>query len=93
MRLISGRCLVLKRDVAIFPRDDAVVAEGHAKDVRSSISEGFLATADGLAVHDPVLVPDVLIDERAQVGLVQWRSALRSEAHRQGFDMDQEVWA
>ena len=56
-------------------------------------SEGFLATADGLAMHDPVLVPDVRIHEREQVGLLQVRAELPSEEGRQGCDMDQEVLA
>ena len=56
-------------------------------------SEGFLATADGLAVYDPVRVPDARIHEREQSSLVQWRSELRAEEYRQGGDRDQEVLA
>jgi hypothetical protein len=93
LNLISGRFLVLKGDVAIFQREDTVVADGYAKDVRRQVSEGFLATTDGLAVHDPVLVPDARIHEREQIGLFQLLSELRAEEHRQGLDVDQEVLA
>ena len=41
-------------------------------------SEGCLAPANGLAVYDPVLGPDVRIHERAPVGLVQGIAALRA---------------
>jgi hypothetical protein len=68
--LRSGCLLVLERDMALCKREDAVVADGHAKDVRSKVSEGVLATADRHTVHDPVLLPYVLIDARAQSSLV-----------------------
>src|SRR5262245_26617461 len=87
-RVIRGRVLILKRDLAIFQRDDAIVADGHANDVRGQIAKGVLATADGLAVHDPVLAPGALIDEREQLSLMQLRSELSTEEHGQGFDVD-----
>ena len=56
-------------------------------------SEGCLAPPDGLAVHDPVLAPDVRIHEREPVGLLQVMAELGSEEDRQGGDVDQEVLA
>jgi hypothetical protein len=77
--LISGRCLVLKSDFAILQLEDALIADGHSKDIRGKISEGWLATADWLTGHDPVLVPYVLIDLRAPVGFLQLVSELGLE--------------
>ncbi len=54
---------------------------GHAKDVRSQVSENFLATPKGLAVYDPLLGPDVRIHEREQVGLLQVIAELCSQEH------------
>jgi len=88
-----GRVLVLKRDVAIFQRENAVVADGNAKDIRRKIAEGVLATADGLTVYDPVNLPYGLIDKREEVGLFQLVSELGSEEHRQRFDVAEEVLA
>jgi hypothetical protein len=79
--------------VPIGPREDAVVADGHATDGRRQISAGVLATAHGLAVNDPVLSPDMRIHERKEVGLVPLRSELRSAEHRQGLNVDQDVLA
>jgi hypothetical protein len=56
-------------------------------------SEGFLATADGRAVDDPVRVPDARSHEREQISLVQGLSERRAEEHGQGFHVDQEVLA
>ena len=44
--LISGRLFISESDVAVFQCTEAVVAEGHAKDVRGEILEGLLAGAD-----------------------------------------------
>lgn len=69
--LISGRFLVLKSDLAILQLEDALIADGNSKDSRGKLSEGVLAPADWLTVHDPVLFPDLLIDLREQVGFFQ----------------------
>ena len=77
--LIGGRFLVLKSDVAILQLEDALIADGNSKDIRGKISEGLLATADWLTVHDPVLFPYVLIDLSEQVGFFQLVSELGLE--------------
>ena len=43
LELISGRLFVRESDLAIMEVAEAVVAEGHAKDVRGEILEGLLA--------------------------------------------------
>jgi len=91
--LISGRCLGRKRDVAILQREDALRADGHAKESRGTIAEGLRATADGPTVHDPVLCPDVRRDLSAQVGFCQLVSDLGLEAYGEGLDVDEDVCA
>jgi hypothetical protein len=41
--LISGRILVGESDLAILEGEDAAIADGDAKDVRSKVFEGGLA--------------------------------------------------
>jgi hypothetical protein len=91
LALIRGRFLVLKSDFAILQLKDAAVADGHAKDVRGQVSEGRLAPADRLTVHDPVLLPDWRINEWEQGGLFQSVSEFGAEEHRQGLDVHQKV--
>ena len=91
--LRRGRILVLARAVAILQRADAVMADGHPQDVRSKRAEGVLAMADGLRVHDPVCGPYVLVDARAERGLLPWIAELRPEDHGERLDMDEERWA
>jgi hypothetical protein len=69
--LIGGRVLGLKRDLVIVQRENPVVADSDAKDVGGQVFEGGLTAADRLAVNDPVLGPDALIDDREQIGLFQ----------------------
>jgi hypothetical protein len=53
----------------------------------------LLATADGLTVHDPVLLPYMRIDLREQVGCFQWVAELGLEDDGEGLDVDEEVFA
>jgi hypothetical protein len=43
LELVSGRLFVSESDLAIMKGAEAVVTEGHAKDVRGEILEGLLA--------------------------------------------------
>ena len=43
LELVSGRFFVSESDRAMVQTKDAVVTEGHAKDVRGEILEGLLA--------------------------------------------------
>ena len=43
LELISGRLFVRESDLAIMEVAEAVVTDGHAKDVRGEILEGLLA--------------------------------------------------
>lgn len=93
LRLRRDRGLVLTREVAIFQRAPTVGADGHAQDVGSQGSAGVLATADGRAVDDPVLVPAARIYERDQSRLLPGLSERRAAAHGQGRAVDQAVLA
>ena len=91
--LSGGRCRVLNGDVAFGQRQEAVVADGHPKAVRREIAQGLRPTAHRRTVNHPVLVPDLRIHERAQVGLVQRVSERGADEHGQGLDVDPNVWA
>jgi len=61
LELISGGVFVRESDLALMQLAEAVVADGHAKDVRSEILEGCFTGADRLRVDDPFLFPSLLI--------------------------------
>ena len=90
---MRGRGLIGAREVAICQREEVLVADGHAQAVRGQIPEGCRATADGLAVHDPVLVPAGRIHAGAPRSLVPVIAELRSDEQGEGRDMDQAVVA
>jgi hypothetical protein len=90
---ISGRCLVLTRDVAILPLAAALMAAGHSQARRGQIAAGWRATADWRTGHDPVLCPDVRIDVSAPGGLLQVVSARGVEDSCAGRDVDEAVCA
>src|SRR6266540_365009 len=71
LELISGRLFVSESDLAMMEVAEAVVTEGHAKDVRGEILEGLLACADGFGMHDPIFAPEARIDGREEPGLFQ----------------------
>ena len=79
--LRRGRFLVLKGDLAVGQLEHAVIADGHPENRRGQISKSLMATADRLTVHDPILVPYVLIDAWEQIGLLQSVSELRNVLH------------
>src|SRR5215813_3938534 len=61
--LSSGRILVGKSDLAILEGEDAAIADGAAKDVRSEVFEGGLAGAYRRRVNDPIFAPDLRVKE------------------------------
>ena len=61
--LIGRRILVRESDLSVLEFDDALVADGDAKDVRSEVFEGGGACAYRLRVNDPIFAPDLLIKE------------------------------
>jgi len=69
------------------------MADGHSQESRGKLSAGWLAPADWLTVHAPVLLPDGRIDVRDQVGFLQWVSALGVEASGEGRDVDEAGFA
>ena len=77
--LMGGRFLVLKSDLTVSELEQALVAEGDAKDVRGEVLESGGAGADCLAVNHPILVPDARVNRREQAALFQGVSHLGPE--------------
>jgi hypothetical protein len=65
--------------LAIFEGEDAAIADGHAKDVRSEVFEGGLAGAYGLRVNDLSLAPEPLVKELEELGLFEQVSEFGAE--------------
>src|SRR5438445_11456073 len=70
LELVSGRLFVSESNVAIFQLAEAVVTEGHAKDVRGKIAEGMGAGADGFGMDHPGFVPEAGRELSKEVGHV-----------------------
>ena len=49
---------VTKDHLSLGQFQDAVVADGHAKDARRQVLQGCKTIADRLAMHDPSLLPN-----------------------------------
>lgn len=79
LELISGRFFVRESDRALLQLKDAVIAESHAKDVRSEILESLDPTAYGFRVDHPGFAPDVGPHERKQFRLFQFITKLGAE--------------
>ena len=92
-RLARGRFLGLQSDGALLQLEDVLIPDGNAKEVPSKRAEGCLATADHLTVHDPVLVPYVLINVSEEGSFFQLVSELGAEEHSQRLDVDEAVLA
>lgn len=88
--LRSGRLLVLESDVAILQREDAIIAHGDPKDVRSKRAEGGLAMTDGRRVNTPVFLPSLLVDEGEEVGFFQLIAERGTEEDGERLDVDEE---
>lgn len=50
--------LITKGNVIIFERDEAVVGKSNAKEVRSQVTKGGMAGADGTNIDNPPLFPN-----------------------------------
>ena len=79
LELVGSRFLVIESDVAIFETDQAMIGDGHAKDVRSKVFESGEAAADRLGVDHPSLLPDAGRNVREQFGLFQFITKLGAE--------------
>ena len=77
--LVSGGLLVSESDLAMMEVAEAVVTEGHAKDVRGEILESLGARADRFAMDHPVFAPDARLDLSEQLGLFQFVAKLGAE--------------
>ena len=88
---ICGRVLVGECDQAIIEREDAAIAGGDAKDVRSEVFEGGLARAYRLRVNDPIFAPDLLIKEMEEIALFEQVPELGAEEDRERLDVNEEI--
>jgi hypothetical protein len=82
--------LITKSDLAVFEFEDPVVAEGHAEDIGGEIFESSLAAADGLTIHDPILVPDLRWQLAVEGSFLEGVAELGAEDFTQSLDGDQE---
>jgi len=80
---ISGRILVGKSHLAILEDENAAIADGDAKDVRSEVFEGGLARAYGLRVNDPIFAPNLRVKEMEEISLFEQVSELGAEQDRE----------
>ncbi len=71
LELVRGRLFVSESDLTILQLAQAVIAEGHAKDVRGEIFESLLTRAYRLGMHDPVLLPHSGVDLRKEFRLLE----------------------
>ena len=69
------------------------IAEGDTKDVGREVLEGGAAVADGLAMHDPILLPHGSGDVRKALGLTQGVAELGAKESGQRLDGEQEILA
>jgi hypothetical protein len=67
---------------ARFERKQAAIADGNPMDIGSEIFKGGLPIANGLAVHDPLLRPDLGGDLLKEIGFLQ--TALEGSAKQPG---------
>ncbi|MEK6283806.1 MAG: hypothetical protein AABN95_25905 [Acidobacteriota bacterium] len=93
LELISGGVFVRESDLAIMEVAEAVVTEGHAKDVRGEILEGLGAGAYRFGVDHPVFAPDPGSDCGEQISLFQLIAELSAEDTGEGFHRNQKVFA
>jgi hypothetical protein len=91
--LIGSRILEGESDLTVGEREDAVVGDGDAKDVRGEIFEGCFSTTNRLTMNDPIFEPDLLVEEVEEVGLLQLVAELGAEEDREGLDVDEEIRA
>src|SRR6267378_8658931 len=93
LELVSGRLFVRESDLAIVQLAEAVVADGHAKDVRGEIFEGRFAAADRFGMDHPVFLPNRGLQLNKEFSLYQLITKLGAEDFGESFDRDQEVFA
>jgi hypothetical protein len=82
---------IAEGDLAVVQLEDAVIADGDAKDVGSQILEGVESIAHGLAMDDPVLLPDCWWDKGEEVGLAQSVAELGAKDEGEGLDGKEKV--
>ena len=91
--LATVALLVGEGDLVVVEFEDAVVAEGHAKDIGRQILQGGSTCADGSAVHHPILGPGIRGYFSKEVSLLQGIAKLGSKENGERLGMDEEVLA
>src|SRR3989449_7004106 len=71
LELAGSRFFVIESDVAIFETDQAMIGDGHAKDVRSKVFESGEAAADRLGADHPSLLAGAGRHGREHLGRFQ----------------------
>src|SRR5450432_2013383 len=93
LELGGGRLFVGESDLTILELPHAVVADGHAEDVRSEILEGLRAGAHRLGMDHPVFTPDAGCDLSEERSLAQGITKLGAEDAGERFDGHEKVRA
>ena len=75
----SVRVFVAKGDLIVFHFQDAIVADGHAKDIGGQILQSGYPTADGLTMNHPIFGPRLGRDQVKQGCLFQFIAEFGAE--------------
>ena len=54
---------VFEKDFSIFELYNTAIGNGDFENIGSEVLETMLASADGLTVNDPILIPDIGVNE------------------------------
>jgi hypothetical protein len=83
---------VVEGELTIFQGEEAVIADGHAKDVGSQRLAGLRAGAHRFTRHHPGLFPDLWGDKVNHAGLSQRGAEFGAKRDGKGLDGDQEIF-
>ena len=88
--LASVTGLIAEGDLVVFKGLNAFVTNGHAEDVRGQVFQGVVSGTYRLAVHDPLLPPDLWKNGPIWGFLLQSLAHLGAENLGKRSDWDQE---
>jgi hypothetical protein len=78
--------LISKSDLGMVKFEDAIVAEGHPKEIRRQIFEHGLSAAGRFTVHDPVLLPGLRRHLAVEGSFLEGITELGAEDLAESFD-------
>ena len=87
---LSGM-LVLERNRMIIPTDDSMIGDSHPEHVPRKIPDSGLATANGLAIYHPHLMPDGRVNGSQEPGFIHGVTEFSSEDFGKRFGVDKEI--